>query len=98
MLVGIFESRLLHVVPAGKPALLWPPDIISGAACYCDKSPGGVVVMIPQSLTLLSALLIHSDKGPFSLIGSSALHQTLQVKMAESLNSVNLIYKLHYAG
>lgn len=35
---------------------------------YCDKSPGGVIVMIPQSFPLLPTLLIHSDKTPLSLI------------------------------
>lgn len=35
---------------------------------YCDKSPGGVVAMIPQSFPLLPTLLIHSDKTLLSLI------------------------------
>ena len=35
---------------------------------YCDKSPGGVIVTIPQSFPLLPTLLIHSDKTPLWLI------------------------------
>lgn len=66
---------------------------------YCDKSPGGVVAMIPQSFPLLPTLLIHSDKTLLSLIRQLCSPAGLAgKKMTESLDSVHLTYEQDYSG